>query len=132
MSNIVYVRLNISLLTLMQLEAGKMLSCNPCGKSVKTLRVMCFTGNRNEPRCLCKWFGAGCKQTFSRYGDFKAYYYWRHNVVSANETIGTAVTSFTCGVALCERQRQDTKEPMAHLKEHIIGRRAMSRHRMQK
>lgn len=105
-----------------------MLNCNFCGKSVRTLRgyVLHCKLHRNEPRCLFKCFGDGCKQTFCRYGAFKAHFYRRHNVVSANETVGTAITTFKCVVALCERQCQDTQELIAHLKEHIVEGRAVS------
>lgn len=107
-----------------------MVNCNFCGKSVRTLRgyVLHCKLHRNESRCLFKCFGEGCKQTFCRYGAFKAHFYRKHNVVSANanETVGTAVTTFKCAVALCENQCLDTKELLAHLKEHIVEGRAVS------
>lgn len=83
----------------------------------------------NEPHCFFKCFGAGCKQTFNRYGVFKAHFYQRHNVglsASANATVGTSVTVFKCAVALCECQHQDSKSLIAHLKEHIMEGRTMS------
>ncbi len=107
-----------------------MLNCNFCGRSVRTLRgyVLHCKLHRNEKRCLFKCFGDGCKQIFCRYGAFKAHFYRRHNVVSANanETVGMAVASFKCVVALCERQCQDTQELISHLKEHIVEGRAVS------
>lgn len=72
-----------------------MLNCNFGGKSFTTLRgyVLHCKVHRNEPRCLFKCFGDGCKQTFCRYGAFKAHFYRRHTfVLSANETVGIAVT----------------------------------------
>lgn len=106
-----------------------MFSCSFCGKSVKSLRgyVLHCKLHRNEPRCLFKCFATDCKQTFCTYASFKAYFYRKHNVnAPVNVTVGTAVTVVRCAVALCERQCQDAKALISHLKDHIVEGRAVS------
>lgn len=106
-----------------------MFSCNFCGKSVKSLRgyVLHCKLHRNEPRCLFKCFAADCKQTFVTYASFKAHFYRKHNVSApVNVTVGTAAVAVKCAVALCERQCQDAKSLISHLKEHIVEGRAVS------
>ncbi|XP_076875209.1 uncharacterized protein LOC143525314 isoform X2 [Brachyhypopomus gauderio] len=99
-----------------------MFSCSFCSKPIKTLRgyVLHCKLHRNEPRCLFKCFGAGCKQTFCRYQAFKAHFYRRHNMSPANVTVMSDITAFKCAVALCERQCKDIKDLIMHLKEHIM------------
>ena len=79
--------------------------------------------HRNEPRCLFKCIGAGCKHTFNRYGAFKAHFYRRHNVpATAGIAVNTNVnvTAFKCMVALCTQQCSDGRALIAHLKDHIM------------
>ena len=111
-----------------------MLSCSFCGKSLQTLRgyVLHCKLHRNEPRCLFKCVGDGCKQTFCRYGAFKAHFYRRHSVsapagtASVRTTVTVNVTPSKCGMALCERQFQNIKDLIAHLKEHFVEGRAVT------
>lgn len=107
-----------------------MYSCNFCGTTVKTLRgyVLHCKLHRNEPRCLFKCPGTDCKNTFCRYGAFKANFYRMHNVQSAPHTVTAdrTVITFKCTTTLCERQFQDAKDLVAHLKEHIVEGRVVS------
>lgn len=81
--------------------------------------------HRNEPHCLFNCVFSGCKQTFTRYGAFKAHFYRKHNAsLPLNITVRTV--AFKCIMALCERQCQDTKDLIAHLKEHISEGREVS------
>lgn len=105
-----------------------MLSCNFCGKSVKSLRayVIHCKLHRNEPR-LFKCFAAECKQTFCTYASLKAHFYRKHNVnAPVNVAVGTDVMPIKCAMALCDRQCEDAKSLIAHLKDHIVEGRVVS------
>lgn len=98
-----------------------MLTCNFCGKVVQSSRgyVLHCKLHRNEPRCFFRCIEAGCKQTYTRYGAFKAHFYRRHS--APTHVTGVAVvSSFTCAMVMCERQCQNSKELIAHLKSHIV------------
>lgn len=58
---------------------------------------------------------------------FKVHFYRKHNVnAPVNFTVGTAVTVVRCAVPKCERQCQDVKALISHLKDHIVEGRAVS------
>ncbi|XP_062268268.1 uncharacterized protein LOC133974641 [Platichthys flesus] len=101
-----------------------MIPCSFCGQSLHTLKgyVLHCKLHRNEPCCLFKCIGDGCKQTFCRYGAFKAHFYRRHNISAPARTASFTVnvTPYECGMALCERKFQNNKDLIAHLKEHIV------------
>ena len=59
------------------------------------------------------------------YGAFKAHFYRKHNA-SPPLNITVRTVAFKCIMALCERQCQDTKDLIAHLKEHISEGREVS------
>lgn len=100
-----------------------MYSCCICGEAVQTVKacVMHCKLHRNEPRCIFKCVGVGCKQVFSGYAALKSHFYRHHHGASslARDNI-MAFATLKCTVSLCEHQCDGVKELVAHLKEHII------------
>lgn len=98
-----------------------MYDCTFCAIPSKTLKayVLHCQFHRNEPRGLFKCLGAGCKQTFVKYGAFKAHFYWIHYKTLPSQT-RPVVSALKCTLNFCSWQCQNNfKALLAHLKEHI-------------
>lgn len=103
-----------------------MITCVFCKQKLDTLRgyVLHCKVHRNKPRCLFKYVGTNCSQTFTTYSAFKGHFYRVH---SAPQTVPIAVVEdFKCAISLCSRRFHTVKELVSHLNDHIGEGRSVS------